>query len=168
MLVKAFVFDVDGVMSKSIQSISPSGDPIRTANIKDGFAIINAMKQGYFVGVISGGYTEEVRKRCEKLGIKHIYMKARNKTECFEDFLSKTGVRSENVMYMGDDIPDYHVMNLAGIPVCPNDAVTEIKSISKYISDRNGGEGCVRDVIEQVMRAHGNWFSSESLNWSSF
>lgn len=168
MRVKAFVFDVDGVMSKSIQTLSPSGDPIRTANIKDGYAIINAMKQGYHIGVISGGYTEEVRKRCEKIGIKHIYMKAGNKMECYEDFIEKTGVNSENVMYMGDDIPDYNVMTRAGIPVCPNDAVTEIKSISKYISDRNGGEGCVRDVIEQVMRAQGKWFSTESLNWSSF
>jgi 3-deoxy-D-manno-octulosonate 8-phosphate phosphatase (KDO 8-P phosphatase) len=165
--IKAFIFDVDGVLSQSIQPLSPIGDPVRTANIKDGFAIVNAIKQGYTVGIITGGYTEEVRMRYEKLGIKHIYMKAGDKMECYEDFLAKTGVENESVMYMGDDIPDYSVMSRVGVPVCPNDAVTEIKSISKYISDRDGGEGCARDVIEQVMRAHGKWFPNESLGWSS-
>lgn len=168
MQVKAFIFDFDGVMSKTTQTINPEGDPIRTANIKDGYAIVNAMKQGYVVGVITGCYTQEVRGRCEKLGIKHIYMGAGDKMECYDDFLAKTGISNENVMYMGDDIPDYQVMSRVGVPVCPNDAVTEIKSISKYISDRDGGNGCVRDVIEQVMRAQGSWFSVESLCWSSY
>jgi 3-deoxy-D-manno-octulosonate 8-phosphate phosphatase (KDO 8-P phosphatase) len=166
--VKAFIFDFDGVLSRTSQSIAPSGDPIRTSNIKDGFAIVNALKQGYIVGVITGCYTQEVRKRCEKLGIKHIYMEAGNKMECYEDFLAKAGVENESVMYMGDDVPDYSVMSRVGVPVCPNDAVTEIKSISKYISDRDGGEGCVRDVIEQVMRAQETWFKVGELSWSSY
>jgi 3-deoxy-D-manno-octulosonate 8-phosphate phosphatase (KDO 8-P phosphatase) len=91
-----------------------------------------------------------------------------DKITFFEDFLKKTGLKESEVMYMGDDLPDYLVMKRVGVPVCPNDAVTEIKSVSKYISDRNGGEGCVRDVIEQVLRAQGTWIDPEKLHWSSF
>lgn len=166
--VKAFIFDVDGVLSQSTLTIGSDGNPLRTSSIKDGYAIVNAIKKGYKIGVITGGNTDEVRLRCKKLGIKDIYMGASDKIACLDDFLLKNDLVDADVMYMGDDIPDYTVMSRIGLPVCPHDAVDEIKRISKYISERNGGEGCVRDVIEQVMRVHGNWMDEKALHWSSF
>lgn len=166
--VKGFLFDVDGVLSKTVQLLSPEGDPIRTANMKDGFAMAFAVRSGYRIGIITGGKTEEVRKRLKKLGISDIYMGTLDKVPCLEDFLKKSGLNASQIMFMGDDLPDYRVMSRVGIPVCPSDAVPEIKAISKYISDRDGGEGCVRDVIEQVMRAQGKWLDPEKINWSSF
>lgn len=166
--VKGFLFDVDGVLSRTVQPLSPEGDPVRTANVKDGFAMAFAVRSGYRIGIITGGKTAEVRKRLEKLGITDIYMGTLDKMPCLNDFLEKSGFDASEVMYMGDDIPDYRVMVRVGMPVCPIDAVPEIKAISKYISDREGGEGCVRDVIEQVMRAQGKWLDPETINWSSF
>lgn len=166
--VKGFLFDVDGVLSRTTQTLSPEGDPIRTSNVKDGFAIALAIRNGYKIGIITGGKTAEMHKRHMKLGITDIYMGTLDKIPCLEDFLTKYGLDYSQVMFMGDDIPDYRVMARVGLPVCPSDAVPEIKAISKYISDREGGEGCVRDVIEQVMRAQGKWLDPESINWSSF
>lgn len=166
--VKAFIFDVDGVLSKDVSPLNEEGEPTRTANLKDGFAIRNAILNGYPIAIISGGKNEAVHRRYSKLGLKFIYMNAQNKEEAFRDLLKKTNLNSAEIMYMGDDLPDYQVMNQVGIPTCPADAVTEIKSISKYISDRNGGEGCVRDVIEQVMRAQGKWINPEALKTASF
>jgi 3-deoxy-D-manno-octulosonate 8-phosphate phosphatase (KDO 8-P phosphatase) len=166
--VKAFIFDVDGVLSSDISPLNEDGEPMRTANVKDGFAIRNAINNDYPIAIISGGRNENIRKRYNKLGVEHIYLGVKDKNDCFVDFIEKTGVLPESIMYMGDDLPDYKVMTLIGIPTCPSDAVTEIKSISKYISDRKGGEGCVRDVIEQVMRAQGKWINTEALNTSSF
>lgn len=157
MNVKAFVFDVDGVLSSQMISMYPNGEPMRTANIKDGFALQLAVKLGYQVAIISGGNTEAVRKRYEGLGIQNVYLGISEKWPCFEQWMEKTGVKPEEVMYMGDDLPDYPVMKRVGIPVCPNDAVEEIKSLCKYISDKKGGEGAGRDVVEQVLRAHGKW-----------
>jgi 3-deoxy-D-manno-octulosonate 8-phosphate phosphatase (KDO 8-P phosphatase) len=157
MKVKAFVFDVDGVLSSQMIPMHPSGEPMRTANIKDGFALQLAVKLGYPVAIISGGKTEAVRKRYEGLGLKQVYLGVSDKWPCFEKWMEETGIKAEEVMYMGDDLPDYPVMKRVGIPVCPADAVEEIKSLCKYISDRKGGEGAVRDVMEQVLRAHGKW-----------
>jgi 3-deoxy-D-manno-octulosonate 8-phosphate phosphatase (KDO 8-P phosphatase) len=161
--VKAFAFDVDGVLSKDTTSLSEDGDPVRTANIKDGFAIRYAINLGYPVAVITGSNTERVRLRYERLGVKFFYQNVTDKVESLADFLSKTGIQSQNVLFMGDDLVDYRIMLKSGIPVCPHDAVAEIKAISKYISPRNGGEGCVRDVIEQVLRAQKKWFTEEVL-----
>ncbi|MCY1722910.1 HAD hydrolase family protein [Prolixibacteraceae bacterium Z1-6] len=166
--VKAFVFDVDGVLSKDTSPLNEDGDPVRTANVKDGFAIRSAIKAGYPIAIITGGFIERVRLRYEKLGVEHFYDKARNKTECLNTFLIKTGLEAKNVLFMGDDLVDFKVMNLVGIPTCPKDAVHEIKAISKYISDKNGGEGCVRDVIEQVLKSQGKWFTEEMLNERAF
>ncbi|MCU4156969.1 HAD-IIIA family hydrolase [Carboxylicivirga sp. A043] len=157
MKVKAFVFDVDGVLSPQLIPILDTGKPMRMANIKDGFAIQLAVKLGYPVAIISGGKTESVYKRYEGLGLKHIYQGISDKWSCFEEWMAETGIKAEEVMYMGDDLPDYPVMKHVGIPVCPADAVEEIKSLCKYISDKKGGEGAVRDVMEQVLRAHGKW-----------
>jgi len=166
--VKAFVFDVDGVLSKDTSPLNEDGDPVRTANVKDGFAIRNALVQGYPVAVITGGFIDRVRLRHERLGVKYYYDKVRDKVECLDDFCSQTGIAPENILFMGDDLVDYKVMLKVGIPVCPLDAVTDIKAISKYISHKNGGEGCVRDVIEQTLRAQGNWLSEEMLINNAF
>lgn len=162
--VKAFVFDVDGVFSHNV-IVHPSGELMRSMNIKDGFAVQYAIKKGYPIAIITGGNSESVRKRFEKLGVKHIYLQANNKMEHFNHFLSENNINAGEILYMGDDLPDYPIMSLVGIPVCPADAVEEIKSISKYVSHKTGGEGCVRDVIEQVLRVQGNWFHPDAVHW---
>ena len=163
--IKAFVFDVDGVLSREVIPLSPDGDPMRTVNIKDGYALQLAVKKGYHVAIITGAYTEAVRVRFSRLGITHIYLKSAIKIRDYQDFLSKTGVQPEEVMYAGDDIPDYEVMQLAGLPVAPADAAPEIKQIAKYISSRKGGEGVARDVIEQTLKAQGYWMGQEAFGW---
>ena len=163
--IKAFVFDVDGVLSREVIPLSPDGDPMRTVNIKDGYALQLAVKKGYHVAIITGAYTAAVRVRFSRLGITHIYLKSAIKIRDYQDFLSKTGVQPEEVMYAGDDIPDYEVMQLAGLPVAPADAAPEIKQIAKYISSRKGGEGVARDVIEQTLKAQGHWMGQEAFGW---
>lgn len=165
--IKAFIFDVDGVLSADISHLNEDGDPIRTTNMKDGYAIRNAMNNGYEVAIITGGTIERVKLRYEKLGVKHIYMGSFNKLESLADFLAKTGLNKNEILYMGDDIIDYLIMKEIGVPTCPKDAVHEIREISKYISDKKGGEGCVRDVIEQVMRAQGNWINENAFYWKT-
>ncbi|MCU4176176.1 KdsC family phosphatase [Carboxylicivirga sp. N1Y90] len=157
MKVKAFAFDVDGVLSSQMIPMHVSGEPMRTANIKDGFALQLAVKLGYPVAIISGGTTDAVRKRYEGLGVQNVYLGISDKWPVFEKWAEDQGLKAYEVLYMGDDLPDYPVMKRVGIPTCPADAVEEIKSLCKYISDRKGGEGAVRDVMEQVLRAHGKW-----------
>ena len=141
--IKAFVFDVDGVLSCDVIPLHPNGDPMRTVNIKDGYALQLAIKKGYHVAIITGGYTEAVQIRFSRLGITHIYMKSAVKVHDYRDFLEKTGLQPEEVMYAGDDIPDYEVMTMVGLPVWA-DAAPEIKRIAKYISHKNGGWRCPR------------------------
>ncbi len=140
--IKAFIFDVDGVLSNDTSPLNEDGDPVRTSNVKDGFAIRNAVNFGFPIGVITGGKIERVKLGHEKLGVKYYYDNVRDKTECLIDFSEKTGIDPKNILYMGDDLVDYKIMTEVGIPVCPKDAVADIKSISRYISDKNGGEGC--------------------------
>ena len=163
--IKAFVFDVDGVLSTEVIPLAPNGEPMRTANIKDGYALNIAVKCGYGMAIITGGNSDAVRVRFSCLGIKHIYMKSFIKMTDFEDYLQKTGYQLDEVLYVGDDIPDYQVMKIAGLPVAPADAAPEIKEIAKYISPRKGGEGVARDVIEQVMKAQGKWMGEEAFGW---
>lgn len=155
--IKALVFDVDGVLAKSELSISDSGELIRTTNAKDGYAIKRALDAGLIVGIITGGYNEAVKKRYMGLGVKDFYLGSRNKIEDFEEFLTIYDLDPKEVMYMGDDIPDYEVMKIVGVAACPADATTEIKKISTYISAYKGGETCARDIIEQVLRSQGKW-----------
>lgn len=166
--VKAFVFDVDGVLSRDVSPLNEDGEPVRTANVKDGFAIRNAIELGYPVAVITGGFIQRVKRRYKQLGVTHYYDKARDKVACLNDFLEKVGLVPEDVLFMGDDLVDYQVMKMVGLPTCPKDAVSDIKEISKYISPKNGGEGCVRDVIEQTLRAQEKWFTPDMLFKNAF
>jgi 3-deoxy-D-manno-octulosonate 8-phosphate phosphatase (KDO 8-P phosphatase) len=161
--VKAFVFDVDGVLSTEVLNLNIEGDPMRTANVKDGFALHQTVKAGYPIAIITGGDCHHVRKRYEKLGITDIFMGSFDKIKPFNEWIAKNNLDPDNVMYMGDDLPDHPVMKEVGIPVAPADAAEEIKSLCKYISDKKGGEGCVRDVIEQVLRVQGRW--SADIMW---
>jgi len=166
MKVKAFIFDVDGVLSNQSVIIDSDGELLRTANTKDGFAIQYAVKKGYPVAIITGGKSKAVEMRYRGLGVKDFYLASQDKIKDFEDFLSKHDLDPATIMYMGDDLPDYEVMKRIGIPTCPADAVEQIKAISSYISDKDGGYGCARDVVEQVLRAHGNWMDT-SMNVQS-
>ncbi len=163
--IKAFVFDVDGVLSANVIPLYPDGDPMRTVNIKDGYALQLAVKKGYIVGIITGGYTDAVRIRFERLGIEHIYMRSAVKMDDYTDFLQKTGLKPEEVMYAGDDLPDYEVMQQVGLAVAPADAAPEIKRIAGYLTLCKGGEGVARDVIEQTMKAQGKWMNAEAFGW---
>ncbi len=164
--IKAFAFDVDGVLSSDCIPLSEAGEPMRMVNIKDGYALNLAVKLGYPVAIITGGRTEAVRVRFAALGIKDIYIGAHTKTVQFAEFTGKYGLQPAEVLYMGDDIPDYDVMRLAGLATCPADAAPEIKAIAHYVSDRRGGCGCGRDVIEQVLKAQGRWMAGrEAFGW---
>ncbi|MBN1252587.1 MAG: HAD hydrolase family protein [Bacteroidales bacterium] len=155
--IKAFVFDVDGVFSSNI-FLHPNGDMLRSINTKDSFALYYAVNEADFIAcIITGGYSEAVSERFRAIGLTDIYIKSTNKLEDFEDFMYKYDLKKEQVLYMGDDLPDYEVMKAVGVPTCPSDAAEEIKAISVYISDKKGGHGCVRDIIEQVLRAQGKW-----------
>jgi 3-deoxy-D-manno-octulosonate 8-phosphate phosphatase (KDO 8-P phosphatase) len=155
--ITTFVFDIDGVLTDSSVHITPSGEMLRIMNIRDGFAMKAALETGYNVCIISGGSNEGVRIRLRNLGITDIHLGASNKVETFREYTELYHINPENVLYMGDDIPDFHVMKLVGLPTCPQDARPEIKAISKYISHINGGKGAVRDVIEQVMKVQEKW-----------
>ncbi|MDR2808943.1 MAG: HAD-IIIA family hydrolase [Tannerellaceae bacterium] len=163
--IKAFVFDVDGVLSNEIISLAPNGNPMRTVNIKDGYALQLAVKKGFHVGIITGAYTEDIRIRYANLGIVHIYMKSAEKIKDYRHFLEQTQLSDEEVLYAGDDIPDLPVMSLVGLPVAPADAAPEIKQIARYISRRRGGYGVARDVIEQTLKAQGLWMCPEAFGW---
>lgn len=164
--IRAIVFDVDGVLSANTITLGEDGQPIRTANIKDGYALQQATKQGMRLAIITGAKTENIRVRYEGLGIKDVHLACHMKLAVYQDFLQRYGLRDEEVLYMGDDIPDYEVMQRVGCPCCPADAAHEIRSISLYISHINGGMGCARDVIEQVLRAQGKWMSDkEAFGW---
>ncbi|EHG24368.1 hypothetical protein HMPREF9332_00205 [Alloprevotella rava F0323] len=156
--IRALAFDVDGVLStNNVYLFSDDGQPVRTANIKDGYALQLAVKRGLQIAIITGGRSPLVRQRYERLGLQNIFDGVSVKIECFHQWCESAGLQSEEVLYMGDDIPDYEVMKACGCPVCPYDAAVEIKAISRYVSGYCGGEGCVRDVVEQVLRAKGFW-----------
>ncbi len=163
--IKSFVFDVDGVLSSQTITLSPDGEPLRSVNIQDGYAIHQAIQTGYDVAIITGGNSAGVKKRFELLGVKHIYMASSTKIKDYMDYIEKTGFNHYEVLYAGDDIPDYEVMRKAGLPVAPADAAPEIKKISRYISSRKGGEGVARDVIEQVLKLQGNWMNKQVWGW---
>ena len=164
--IKAIIFDIDGVLSSETITLSSEGVPLRTVNIKDGYAIQLAMKLGLRIVILTGANVSSIRKRYEGLGVEDIYLGCAIKIETYDEFLRKYGLTDDEVMYMGDDIPDLQVMSRVGCPVCPKDACPEIKEICVYVSDRIGGHGCGRDVIEQTLRAQGKWVMNEkSFGW---
>ena len=163
--IKAFVFDFDGVMTDGAVWMYRDKEAVRAGNIKDGYAIQYAVKKGYIVTVISGATSLSINNRMESLGVPKIYTGAANKLEVYRRFMTEYGLKREEVLFMGDDIPDYEVMKEAGVSCCPSDAATEIKEVADYISIYGGGQGCVRDVIEQTLRLHGNWFHPDAVNW---
>ena len=163
--IKAFIFDIDGVLSLQTINLNVSGVPARTVNLRDGYALQLAVRKGYRVAVISGSSSKDYLKRLKLFGICDIYLKSSDKTVSYEAFVKKYNLKSEEVLYMGDDIPDFEVMKRCGIAVCPADADSEIKQISAYISDKRGGEGCARDIIEQVLRLHNDWLNSDAFTW---
>lgn len=164
--IRALVFDIDGVLSAETIGMSEEGTPLRTVNIKDGYALQLAVKQGLHVAIITGGRSEAVRLRYEGLGIQDVCLGCGVKLPVYEAFLQKYGLRDEEVLYMGDDIPDYEVMRRCGCPCAPADAAPEIAGISLYVSNRPGGCGCGRDVVEQVLRAQGKWMADrKAFGW---
>jgi len=156
--IKAFVFDVDGVLSTSKVTILDNGELGRTTNMKDGYAIVRALKEGYILGIISGGKSDAVAQRYLNLGIQSVYIRSNDKMKDFNDFLNKHKLSASQVLYMGDDLPDIEVMKACAVASCPADAVEDVKAISLYISGLNGGDGCVRDVIAQVMKTQNTWY----------
>ena len=163
--IKAFVFDYDGVISDG--NIWSANDTIivRSGNVKDGYAMQYALRKGYLIAILSGGSGDSIRSRMKMLGVEDVYLGSHRKKEIFEDFLKDKQLLPEQVLYVGDDIPDYDVMRLAGVSACPADAAEEIKAVADYISHKNGGCGCVRDVIEQVLRLQGQWFHEDAKAW---
>lgn len=163
--VKAIVLDVDGVLTDGSVTLMPDGEQVRVMNIKDGYALQLAVKKGYKVAIISGGRSEMVRKRLNGLGITDIYLGAHTKIDVYKELLEIYSLTDDDILYMGDDIPDYEVMKRVGVPTCPNDAAQEIKDICLYISYNKGGKGAVRDVLEQVMKVQNNWFDDDGFVW---
>lgn len=163
--VNTFIFDYDGVMTDGRVILLHEGQPLRSANVKDGYILQLIVKLGYNVVIISGGLSRSMENRLDMLGIRDVFLGVKNKKEVLTEYLAGKKIDPRNVVYMGDDIPDYEVMKMVGIPVCPADAAEEIKSISIFISDRKGGDGCVRDIVEQVLKVQGKWMSKEAYNW---
>lgn len=164
-LINTFIFDYDGVLSDGSVLMTSNGDALRKSNVKDGYALQLARKKNYRVAIISGGYTEAIYHRLGSLRVTDVFLKVENKLEVFEKYISEHNLKPENILYMGDDIPDLSVMKEVGVPVCPADAAEEVKAASIYISHRNGGEGCVRDVIEQVLKVQGLWLNDDAYHW---
>ena len=165
-LIRSIIFDVDGVLSCQTIPLSPLGEPVRTVNIHDGYAIQLAVKKGLHLAIITGGRGEELLLRYQRLGLTDIVMNAGVKVVAYEQLKQRCGFNDEEIIYMGDDIPDYELMKRVGCPCCPADACPEIKEVSCYVSRYPGGQGCVRDVIEQVLRAQNKWMSdAEAFGW---
>ena len=162
--ITTLIFDVDGVLTDGTVTIFPDGELVRRMNIKDGFALKTAVDMDFNICIISGGNNKSVRTRLEGLGVKDIYLGAHNKIVQLHEYLEKKQIKLENVLYMGDDIPDYPVMELVALPTCPQDAAPEIKSVSKYVSHKKGGKGAVRDIIEQVLKVQGKWNGNFDAN----
>jgi 3-deoxy-D-manno-octulosonate 8-phosphate phosphatase (KDO 8-P phosphatase) len=163
--IKAFAFDIDGVLTKGDVLVNEEGQMLRSVNIKDGYAMQHAVKQGYPIAIISGGKSEGMRKRFEGLGLQHIYLGQDHKEAAFADFLSKVNLQPQQVAYMGDDMPDLPLIQQVGLGCCPKDAAIDIKDIAQYISPNNGGEACVRELIERVMKIQNTWFNEDSHRW---
>ena len=163
--INTFIFDYDGVLSDGSIITLDDGEAYRTTNVKDGYALQLAVKKGYRVVVISGAKADCMINRLKSLRISDIFLGIENKVEVYNKYLQEHNIQPEHVLFMGDDIPDYEIMMKAGLPTCPADAAEEIRSIARYISHAPGGKGCVRDVIEQVLKIQGKWMNDEDYHW---
>ncbi len=163
--VSTFIFDYDGVLSDGSIITLSDGEAYRTTNVKDGYALQLAIKKGYRVAIISGAGAENMVNRLKALKITDIFLGVENKLQKFNEYLAENSLDPSEVLFMGDDIPDYEVMIHTGVPACPCDAVEEIQRISKYISHSPGGKGCVRDVVEQVLKIQGKWMNDDGYHW---
>ncbi len=162
--INTFIFDVDGVMTNSDVLITEKGELLRKMSVRDGYAIRQAVNFGYNLAVITGGRSQGVEDRLRNLGILHIFSDVQDKFSVYEQYAYNQSIPKEKILYMGDDIPDYDIMRKVGVAACPNDAIPEILNIAQYVSPYKGGEGCVRDVIEKVLRLHGKWFKEPDLS----
>ncbi|HOY33168.1 MAG TPA: HAD-IIIA family hydrolase [Bacteroidales bacterium] len=163
--INTLIFDYDGVLTDGTVLTTEVGEQYRTGYVRDGYALHLALKKGYNVAIISGGTSHSISKRLETLNLKDIYICVSDKVGTFNEYLEQKNIDPAQVLFMGDDIPDYKVMQMAGLPACPADAAEEIKSISKYISPFKGGHGCVRDIIEQLMKIQGTWMNDDAFEW---
>ncbi len=163
--INTIIFDYDGVLTDGKVLTTENGEQYRTGNVRDGYALHLALKKGYNVAIISGGTSGSISKRLETLNIKDVFTHVSNKIETFHKYLEQKNVSASQVLYMGDDIPDYKVMQLAGLSACPADAAEEIKSVAHYISSFKGGHGCVRDIVEQLMKIQGTWMNDDAFEW---
>lgn len=155
--ISAFVLDVDGVLTNGTLLLTESGEQLRQFNIKDGYALQLAVKKGFKIAVISGARSKGVEARMKGLGIKDVFLGVDSKAEVYDEFLKTSGLSSEQILFIGDDIPDLRLMQLAGLAACPSDAVEEIKALADYISPKAGGDACVRDIVEKVLKIQGLW-----------
>ncbi|MDF2447763.1 MAG: 3-deoxy-D-manno-octulosonate 8-phosphate phosphatase [Bacteroidota bacterium] len=155
--IKTLLFDVDGVLTNGQVFLLENGEFLRNMNSKDGYALQLAVRKGYRIAMITGGSSQIVKKALHGLGIQDVFLSQHDKLQCYKDYVNEHNLKEEEILYMGDDLPDYEVMKRVGIATCPFDSATEIKEICLYISSRKGGEGCVRDVVEQVLRSQQNW-----------
>lgn len=163
--INTFIFDYDGVLTDGTVLLMSDGDALRTANVKDGYAMQLAIKKNYRIVIISGGYSESINRRFESLKVKDVFLGVDKKIDVYNEYLDNHQLTDENVLFMGDDIPDFEIMLKAGVPTCPADAAEEIKSKAVYISHFAGGQGCVRDIIEQVLKVQGKWMNDDAYHW---
>lgn len=156
--IQAFILDVDGVLTDNTVYLHPSGELLRSMNVKDGYAMKVAIDKGIKICIITGGFSQSVKQRLETLGIKDVYLGISDKLTVLKEFLANNNLDPANCAYVGDDIPDYPVMRYCGLAVAPKDACQEILSVANYVSPYEGGKGCVRDIIEQTLRVQSKWF----------
>jgi 3-deoxy-D-manno-octulosonate 8-phosphate phosphatase (KDO 8-P phosphatase) len=163
--INTFIFDYDGVLSDGSIITLDDGEAYRTTNVKDGYALQLAVKKGYRVAVISGARADGMMNRLKALQIRDIFLGIENKLVVFNNYLADNNLKAEQVLFMGDDIPDYEIMLEAGVATCPADAAEEIRKVANYISHAPGGKGCARDVIEQVLKIQGKWMNDDAYHW---
>jgi 3-deoxy-D-manno-octulosonate 8-phosphate phosphatase (KDO 8-P phosphatase) len=163
--INTFIFDYDGVLTDGTVITLNDGEAYRISNVKDGYALQLAKKKGYRIAIISGAKADCMVHRLKALQITDIFLGIENKLLTYNDYLKKNSIDPSHVLFMGDDIPDYEIMLEAGLPACPADAAEEIKTVSRYISHLGGGKGCVRDVIEQVLKVQGKWLNDDAYHW---
>lgn len=163
--ITTVVLDVDGVLTNGDIILMPGMQPVRKMNAKDGYAMQLAVRNGIRMAIITGGKSPEVKERLQGLGITDIYLGASSKMESYEDLKMCYDLKDDEILYMGDDLPDYDIMKIVALAAAPQDAAPEIKSIADYVSPINGGKGCVRDVLEQLLKIQGKWARSEDRTW---